>query len=89
MGSPLVRWLASLDPDGLAEILRRRPETLVAPCPGSLTGLAARLQERRHAIAALRELPWPAGGRFPAIHVLPMVSGSPPAGGRSWLRRSS
>jgi hypothetical protein len=60
VGSPLVRWLATLDGDGLAEILLRRPETLAAPCPGSLTGLAARLQERRHAIAALRELPLPA-----------------------------
>ncbi|MEV1288670.1 helicase C-terminal domain-containing protein [Micromonospora sp. NPDC049679] len=60
MSTPLVHWLAGLDADALAGILTRRPDTLTEPPPTELSALAARLQERGSAVAALASLPRPA-----------------------------
>ncbi|SDY70666.1 Helicase conserved C-terminal domain-containing protein [Micromonospora pattaloongensis] len=60
MSSPLARWLATLDPDSLAGLLARRPDALRDPAPADLPALAARLQERNSAVAALASLPRPA-----------------------------
>jgi len=70
--SPLVRWLASLSPDGLAAVLARRPEVLAGPPVSSLTGLAGRLQEGEAVIAAAGALPLPA---LQVVEVLQALGG--------------
>lgn len=72
MTSPLVRWLASLSPDGLAAVLARRPEVLAGPPVSSLTGLAGRLQEGEAVIAAAGALPLPA---LQVVEVLQALGG--------------
>jgi Helicase conserved C-terminal domain/WYL domain len=57
--SSLVRWLAVLDRDRLAEILARRREAL-APPPRSLGELAGRLQTRDSVTIGFQGLPLPA-----------------------------
>jgi hypothetical protein len=58
-GSPLVRWLATLDAPQLAEVLVRRPDTLTPP-PRTLSELAGRLQARDSVSLAFHGLPLPA-----------------------------
>jgi Helicase conserved C-terminal domain len=59
VGSSLVRWLATLDADRLADVLVRRPDTLTPP-PRNLPELAGRLQTRDSVALALESLPLPA-----------------------------
>lgn len=49
------RWLASLDDDHLATLLRSRPDTVLPPPPG-ITPLSGRLQLRASVARALRRL---------------------------------
>src|SRR5207247_2602907 len=58
--TPLVRWLATLDPDALAEILAHRAEAHSAPVPANLVELANRLSLRGAVAALFRTLPLPA-----------------------------
>jgi hypothetical protein len=56
----LVRWLQGLEARELGEVLRRRPDALVAPSPGDLTQLAARLSARTGIAEVVAKLPLPA-----------------------------
>src|SRR5439155_5438483 len=53
-------WLATLDPDALAEILAHRAEAHSAPVPTNLVELADRLSLRGAVAALFRTLPLPA-----------------------------
>jgi hypothetical protein len=70
-GSSLVRWLAALGADRLAEVLTRRPEVLTAP-PRSLAELAGRLQTRDSVTVAFQGLPLPAAQ---VIEVMQAIGG--------------
>lgn len=70
MGS-LVRWLAALDADRLAEVLTRRPEVLTT-APRSLAELAGRLQTRDSVTVAFQGLPLPAAQ---VIEVMQAIGG--------------
>jgi hypothetical protein len=52
-------WLRRLGGDGLAALLRHRPEALAAPAPSSLVELAERLDTPGSVLAALRRLDRP------------------------------
>nr|MBA2390319.1 helicase-associated domain-containing protein [Geodermatophilaceae bacterium] len=52
-------WLRRLGRDGLAELMRRRSETVAAPHPRSLAELAERLVDPAAVIAVLRRLDLP------------------------------
>lgn len=52
-------WLRRLGSDGLAALLRRRPEALAAPAPSSLAELAERLDTPGSVLPALRRLDRP------------------------------
>lgn len=54
-----VAWLRGLGEDGLAALLRRRPEALAAPVPADLAELADRLDTPASVLAALRRLDRP------------------------------
>lgn len=56
----LVRWLEGLEARELGEVLRRRPDALVAPSPGDLSQLAARLSARTGVAGIVTKLPLPA-----------------------------
>jgi hypothetical protein len=49
-------WLRRLGPDGLADLLRRRPDAMAVPAPVSLGELAERLSTPRSTAAVLRRL---------------------------------
>lgn len=49
-------WLRQLGPDGLADLLRRRPDAMAVPAPVSLGELAERLSTPRSLAAVLRRL---------------------------------
>ncbi|GAA3283078.1 hypothetical protein Dvina_48455 [Dactylosporangium vinaceum] len=70
----LVRWLQGLGPHELGEVLRRRPDALVAPSPGDLTQLAARLSTRTAVTEVLATLPLPA---LQVIEALARLGGPP------------
>jgi Helicase conserved C-terminal domain len=59
VGVVTAAWLRRLGQDGLAELLRRRPEALAAPAPVSLGELAERLATPGATVAALRRLARP------------------------------
>lgn len=71
MGSSLVRWLAALNTDRLAEVLARRPDCLTPP-PRDLSELARRLQARDSVTIALQGLPLPA---VQLVEVLQSIGG--------------
>ncbi|WP_433210517.1 hypothetical protein ACQP00_48105 [Dactylosporangium sp. CS-047395] len=56
----LVRWLQGLEARDLGEILRRRPDALIAPSPGDLVQLASRLVTRTAVSEVVAKLPLPA-----------------------------
>ena len=58
--TPLVRWLATLDADALAEILAHRADAHDQPVPANLAELAERLSLRGPVAALFRTLPLPA-----------------------------
>jgi hypothetical protein len=49
-------WLRGLGVDGLAALLRRRPEALAPPVPTSLTEMSERLAAPGAVVAAMRRL---------------------------------
>jgi Helicase conserved C-terminal domain len=67
VASTLTRWLRTLDPDALARLLRRRPETRSAPVPRDIGELASRLQGRMGVATAFQSVP------LPAVQVLETV----------------
>ncbi|MGH8893921.1 MAG: helicase-associated domain-containing protein, partial [Actinomycetes bacterium] len=56
MPGELSAWLRGLGPEGLAAVLRSRPDACAAPAPASLTELAGRLASRPSVEMALRSL---------------------------------
>lgn len=72
-----VRELRELGEDGLAELLRLRPDTCVAPVPASLAELAERLATPASVVAALRRLDLPTIQVAEAIAALGGRAGQP------------
>ncbi|WP_433051775.1 hypothetical protein [Dactylosporangium sp. CS-033363] len=70
----LVRWLQSLEARDLGEVLRRRPDALIAPSPADLVQLAGRLTTRTAVSEVVAGLP------LPAVQVLEALTrlGPPP-----------
>ncbi|WP_131738374.1 helicase-associated domain-containing protein [Actinomadura roseirufa] len=58
-GTPLRGWLATLDQDALAEVLKARPDVCGPGEPDGWGDLAGRLQERRSVERALKRLTRP------------------------------
>jgi len=73
--TPLARWLATLDPERLAEIVARRPEAAAAPAPRNLLELADRLSARTSVAEAFRPLPEPGVQVIEALQAL--LEGAP------------
>jgi Helicase conserved C-terminal domain/WYL domain len=71
----LARWLATLDPERLAEIVTRRPEAAAAPAPRNLVELADRLSSRTSVADAFRPLPEPGVQVIEALQAL--LEGTP------------
>jgi len=69
VASTLTRWLRTLSPDALVDLLGRRPEALTPPAPRDLAELAARLQGRAGVALAFQSVP------LPAVQVLETVCG--------------
>ncbi|BCB84244.1 hypothetical protein [Phytohabitans suffuscus] len=70
-------WLRRLGEDGLADLLRRRPEAMAVPPPVSLGELAERLATPAATVAALRRLDRPALQVAEALTALGGQAGRP------------
>ncbi|HEY2673295.1 MAG TPA: helicase C-terminal domain-containing protein [Rugosimonospora sp.] len=68
MTSTLSRWLRTLEPDRLAALLARRPETLTEPVPRHLGELAGRLQGRFGVAESFQSVPLPAVQVLETVH---------------------
>jgi hypothetical protein len=84
----LIEWLSGLDKERLANILAKRPDTLVAPWPRRLTELAARLSAFDSVTPATRQLTAPGLQILCAVQMcgaLGDVDGIPVAHVAKWL----
>ncbi|MFZ2529969.1 MAG: helicase-associated domain-containing protein [Rhodococcus sp. (in: high G+C Gram-positive bacteria)] len=75
--APLTRYLASLHADHFADVLRRRPDVLVAPWPAHISGATARLDSVNSIVAALRRQPLPHLEALGAITLQHMLEQTP------------